>query len=107
MFLKFWIISTVICLILYFSTVFSILREMKKKFTKEELKGYNKQKSGYAWYVNVFLLTCPILNIILVLVIGFNYGEIKEKELRKVRKANGKQTTADVVSEVFDKLLNK
>lgn len=108
MFLKFWIVSTIICSFLFFSTFFVLRRELNKEFTKEELKKqYKNNRGGYAWYINVFLFVCPILNILFILAFGFNYKEIKEKQFRDIRRTIGKQTTADVVLDVFDKLLNK
>lgn len=108
MFLRFWRVSTIICTFLFFSSSLILWRELNKEFTKEELKKhYKNNRGGYAWYINVFIFVCPILNILFILAFGFNYKEIKEKQFRDIRRTIGKQTTADVVSEVFDKLLSK
>lgn len=106
MFLKFWIISTIICAVCFFSSLVPMWIEVRKEFTKEELKRFNKvSKKGYPWFINIFLFVCPIVNIIFVLSFGFNYQEIKEKQFKDIRKAIGKQTTADVVSDALDKVL--
>ena len=107
MFLKFYVISTVICCLLLLSVVISINAECKKAFTKEELAEIKKKKepSKYAWFVYVFFFVCPILNIILVLVCGFNYGEVRDTIMRDYRKRIGKQTRADILGEEVDNIL--
>lgn len=108
MFFKFWIISTLVCLVLFASVVASICISMKKEFTKEEIEKYRKKKSDnkYAWYVYIFTFVCPILNILFTLLIGFIYGQIKEDIFKNVRKANGKMTFADRISEEINKVSN-
>lgn len=80
MFLKFWIISTIICCLLFYTVFLSINKEVKELFTKEELKELKKKKkkSKYAWYIYILVFICPILNILFILIVGGNYGQMKE-----------------------------
>lgn len=105
MFLKFWIISTIICVLAFFSAEIQVEIEVRKKFTKEEIRKYKEwnKKNTYAWYSYAFLFVCPIINILFVLIFGFTLQQTKEKIFRDIRKANGKQT----VSEALEKVLNK
>ena len=107
MFLKFCIISTVICCLLFLSVAISINAECKKAFTKEEWAEIKKKKepAKYAWFVYVIFFVCPILNIIFVLVCGFNYGEIRDDIMRDYRKRIGKQTTEDAIIEQLDNVI--
>lgn len=105
MFLKFWIISTIICVILFFSSYFTLMRDLKKEFTIEEIKNYYKEHKGnYAWYATAFLFVCPILNVLFILCFGFNYGEIKEKQFRDIRLFAEKATIEDKVSKVAEEI---
>lgn len=109
MFLKFWIISTVICILVFFSAEIPIEIEMRKKFTREEIRKYKEwnKKNTYAWYSYVFLFVCPVINILFVLICGFVFQQTKENVFRDIRKVNGKQTVSDAVSEALEKVLNK
>lgn len=107
--MKFWIVSTIICVLAFFSVEIPIEIEVRKKFTKEELLKYKEwnKKNNYAWYSYVFLFVCPIINILFVLVFGFSIQRTKEDVFRDIRKANGKQTVSDAVSEALESVLFK
>lgn len=107
MFLKFWIISTVICVLTFASVEIPIEIETKKKFTREEIRKYKywNKKNVWAWYSYVFLFACPVINILFVVISGFCIQETKEKVFKDIRKANGKQTVSDAVSDALEKVL--
>ncbi len=109
MFLKFWIISTIICILAFFSVEIPIEIEIRKKFSKEEILKYKKwnKKNTYAWYSYVFLFACPIINVLFVLITGFSIQKVKEGVFKDIRKANGKQTVSDAVSEALENVLKK
>lgn len=107
MLLKIYIISVIVCAILFYSVVFAVAADAKKEFTKEELKLIKKNKPPrqYAWYVYVFIFACPIFNVILILIAGFNYGELRDRTLRDFRKRCGKQTAEDILCEQLDDIV--
>lgn len=106
MFLKFWIISTAICLMLHLSVIIRVHIDTKREFTKEEIKAYGKWKrtGKYAWYIYVLLLTCPIANILFVLAAGVGLENIREQIFADIRKANGKQTFSEKLSDTLEDL---
>lgn len=87
MFLKFWIISSIICIINFNYHYYLILGEVKKNFTKEEIKNFDKDHSSKFEYIKeVFMYFCPFFNIIFTIIFLLEYEYIKRTTIEDIRR---------------------
>ena len=87
MFIKFWIGSIIVSVILFYSMANSMRTYVKTKFTEEEwqiIKIANSRKpSNYPWFIYAFIFGCPVLNLLYVLFAGFNYESLYNRIIRE------------------------
>lgn len=111
MFLKFWIISTAICLICLFTVIHRISATFRSTFTTEqrkELKRLHKhKKSKYPWFIIAFVYLCPIINIIVMLIIGLKCEEIEKEMMHDWKKELGILTPAEKFADSLAKTIEK
>jgi heme/copper-type cytochrome/quinol oxidase subunit 2 len=75
------IIFTIICFV---GCMYGVGRELKVKYTKEQLIEVKKKykKSGNP-ITNILLFICPVINIIFALIFTFGYNSMRDGVFKK------------------------
>ena len=76
------IVLALICIFLLTTMIYQIYNRLSKEYTKKQIIEYIKEDllMKCSWFVYVItailVIFCPLLNIVIIVILGFNQGNI-------------------------------